>query len=102
MQECEKAVAAGGPVDLTAVAARFSITADHLRRIFRLGTGLSPSGYFARRRVLAAAARLLDPSASVTGVAVDLGYSDTAHLSRHFRRELGLSPREYRRRYRVS
>jgi AraC-like DNA-binding protein len=102
MQECEKAVAAGGTVDLTAVAARFSITADHLRRIFRLCTGLSPSGYFARRRVLAAAARLLDPSAGVTGVAVDLGYSDTAHLSRHFRRELGLSPREYRRRYRVS
>jgi len=101
MQECEKAVLASRPLDLDAVAGRFSITRDHLCRVFRGSTGMSPTAYFARRRVFSAASRLLDPSATVTGVAFELGYSDTAHLSRQFRRELKLSPREYRKQYRV-
>lgn len=101
MQECERAVAAGRPADVNGVARRFSVTRDHLGRIFRASTGTTPTAFFARRRVLAAASRLLDPATTVTDVALELGYADTAHLSRHFRRELGLSPREYRARYGV-
>jgi AraC-like DNA-binding protein len=101
MQECERAVAAGRPADVPGVARRFSVTRDHLGRIFRASTGTTPTAFFARRRVLAAASRLLDPATTVTDVALELGYADTAHLSRQFRRELGLSPREYRALYKV-
>jgi AraC-like DNA-binding protein len=49
-------------------------------------------------RFKAAAVRLRDPLISVTDIALDLGYSDTAHFSRAFRRIAGMSPRQYRRR----
>lgn len=97
----ERALATGSHPDLSAIAAGFAITRDHLCRLFRSSTGTSPTAYFARRRALAAASRLLEPATTVTDVALELGYADTAHLSRHFRRELGLSPRDYRNRYRA-
>lgn len=99
MESCERAIAAGTPLNLASAAGRFGVTRDHLGRLFREATGSAPSSYFRRRRVFAAAGRLLNPGARVTDVAISLGFADVAHLSRHFRAELGLSPREYRRRY---
>ena len=47
-----------------------------------------------------AATKLLqDPEMSVTDVAHNLGYSDSSHFSRAFRRLAGVSPRAYRQRY---
>ncbi len=46
-----------------------------------------------------AAARLLgDPGNRITDIGLDLGYADSAHFSRAFRRWAGVSPREYRQR----
>lgn len=101
MQQCERALKSGDAPDLSSIAASFTITRDHLCRIFKFCTGMSPSAYFTRRRVFVAAAQLLNPSARVTDIALELGFSDSAHFSRQFRRELGVSPREYRALYSV-
>lgn len=50
------------------------------------------------RRHHMAVRMLADPEASVTHVAMLLGYSDAAHFHRAFRRWEGLSPIDYRRR----
>lgn len=47
--------------------------------------------------VLALAQELLRRNVSITELAADLGYSDSAHLTRAFRRALDVSPREWRR-----
>jgi AraC-like DNA-binding protein len=39
----------------------------------------------------------VDPRATLATVAVDLGYSDQAHLANEFRSVLGLTPGAYRR-----
>ncbi len=40
---------------------------------------------------------LRDSDASITEIAVDLGYTDVAHVSRAFRRWTGVSPTRFRR-----
>jgi AraC-like DNA-binding protein len=42
---------------------------------------------------------LRDPDAKVTDIAHTLGYSDSAHFARAFRRIAGVNPRVYRRQY---
>jgi AraC-like DNA-binding protein len=42
---------------------------------------------------------LHDPDVKITDIAHTLGYSDTSHFSRAFRRIAGISPRQYRRHY---
>ena len=42
---------------------------------------------------------LLDKGLNITAIAFELGYSDSAHFTRAFRRWAGMSPSEYRRRH---
>jgi AraC-like DNA-binding protein len=39
---------------------------------------------------------LLDTDKSITEIAMDVGFSDSGYFSRVFRREVGLSPTDYR------
>lgn len=48
-------------------------------------------------RIGRARERLADPEASITRIALDLGYSDAANFARAFRRETGVAPGEFRR-----
>ena len=54
-----------------------------------------------RERLKQARSMLIKPDIPVTEIAFNLGYSDTAHFTRAFRRWTALSPREYRRQNRV-
>lgn len=47
----------------------------------------------------AASELLQDPDIKVTDVALQLGYSDSAHFSRAFKRVAGVNPRVYRQAY---
>lgn len=62
------------------------------------GMGTTPSGYILERRLARAAERLAAaPEASITEVAFDLGFNDSAYFARAFRQRFGVSPREWRR-----
>lgn len=82
-----------------ALARRAGVSPDHLGRLFRETLGCSLTEYFQRRRVEQAKLLLLDRRRTVTDVAHELGFTDGAHLCRHFQRHVGESPRAYRRRY---
>ncbi len=43
---------------------------------------------------------LIESNKSISEIALDFGYSSEAHISRYFKRTQGLSPLEYRKRYR--
>lgn len=66
----------------------------HLVRTFKKSVGLSPLAYRNQRRINAARHLLLEGE-SIAQVALDLGYADQSHLSRHFQRIVGVSPRRY-------
>jgi AraC-like DNA-binding protein len=54
-------------------------------------------GRMVQETILDLAQELLRRKMSITELAVELGYSDPAHLTRAFRRALGVAPREWRR-----
>ncbi|MGC4816748.1 AraC family transcriptional regulator [Micromonospora sp. DT63] len=66
----------------------------HLVRTFTHTHGLPPHSYLTGRRV-ELARRLLLAGQRPAEVAVAAGFFDQAHLTRHFRRHLGVSPSRY-------
>ena len=61
--------------------------------------GTTPSGYILERRLARAAERLAaTPGASITEVAFEMGFNDSAYFARCFRQRFGVAPREWRTR----
>jgi AraC-like DNA-binding protein len=71
----------------------------HLSRCFTAQMGRSPKAYQIERRVEEAQRLLSTTSMSITDIAMELGYPSSQHFSSQFRRVVGRSPRELRRRH---
>lgn len=72
-------------------AAALGWSSRHLARGFTQRFGLPPHRYLLSRRLEIARARLL-AGERTSDVAVDVGFHDQAHLTRHFRRQYGTTP----------
>jgi len=64
-------------------------------RRFTASTGLTPSDYLVRLRVEAARHRI-NHGDSIVAAAIGSGFSDQAHLTRHFKRVFSITPGKYR------
>lgn len=78
------------------LAARLRLSEDHLSRLFRRATGRTLTDYYQQRRVHVACSLLLNPEPTITDVVYSLGYSDSAHFCRLFKRYTGQTPRAWR------
>ena len=60
--------------------------------------GTTPSALIMRRRLQLAAKKLVsDTGASVTAIALECGFADSAHFARRFQQHFGTTPSHYRR-----
>ena len=66
----------------------------HLVHVFKKAIGISPLAYRNQRR-LVEARRLLIAGKATSQIALDLGYADQSHFTRHFQRIVGVSPQRY-------
>jgi AraC-like DNA-binding protein len=80
--------------DLSAVA---RISPAHFSRSFKQVFGEPPHAYVVRRRLEWACHLMITSSASLSEIALSVGFSDQAHLCRLFRQALGQSPSSWRR-----
>jgi AraC family transcriptional regulator len=80
--------------DLSAVARR---SPAHFSRKFKLAVGESPHAYVVRRRLEKACHLMITGAASLSEIALSVGFSDQAHLCRLFRQAFGQSPANWRR-----
>jgi AraC family transcriptional regulator len=80
--------------NLSAVARR---SPAHFSRTFKLAFGESPHAYVVRRRLERACHLMMTSAASLSEIALSVGFSDQAHLCRLFRRAFGQSPASWRR-----
>ncbi|NRA38901.1 MAG: AraC family transcriptional regulator [Planctomycetes bacterium] len=67
-----------------------------LNRLFQEHIGSSPGQYLIRYRLQEAVQRLKESSAAVADIAHDVGYADAHYFSRHFKKEIGCTPSEFR------
>jgi AraC family transcriptional regulator len=80
--------------DLSVVARR---SPAHFSRKFKLAVGESPHAYVVRRRLERACHLMMTSAASLSEIALSVGFSDQAHLCRLFRQAFGQSPANWRR-----
>ena len=84
-------------MEVGGIADRVGLSPSQLNRRFRAKIQMSPSEYLQRVRVHEAGRLLADTDQTVGQVALDTGFYDQAHLTRTFRRWMGMTPTEFRR-----
>lgn len=84
----------GENVSLDMLARESGLSAFHLCRVFRRAIGLSPHSYQILVRVRFAKT-LLAEELPISQVAVEAGFYDQAHLTKHFKRIFGVTPGRY-------
>lgn len=68
----------------------------YLTRVFSKAVGMPPHAYLTQVRVLQAKKRLINGDA-IAHVAQETGFTHQSHLHRHFKRIVGVTPRQYQR-----
>jgi AraC family transcriptional regulator len=86
-----------GPVLVADLCALFQRSEAHFSRTFKRTFGESPHAFLVRRRVELAAQYMLSSDASLSEIALRCGFSDQAHLCKHFRQAAGETPAAWRR-----
>lgn len=65
-------------------------------KVFHQEVGLSPADYHVRQRLFIAKQRLRNSDTSITGIALELGFSSSQYFATVFKKFVGLTPGEYR------
>lgn len=89
----------GAAHSISSLARNAGMSERSFLRRFKMATGLTPVTYLQCLRVEAARSRLELTRDSFERISWDVGYGDTAAFRRVFRRIVGLSPSDYRRRF---
>ncbi|MBO7748186.1 helix-turn-helix domain-containing protein [Paenibacillus sp. MWE-103] len=85
------------PVQLRALAELSGYGEDHFRHLFKAQTGCSPGRYVLRKRLEAARELLRHTTMTVSAIGLECGFSTTSQFIGLFRRELGMTPLQFRK-----
>ncbi|XHS76887.1 GlxA family transcriptional regulator [Burkholderiaceae bacterium UC74_6] len=101
IRACQEWIAAhyAQPAPVEAMAQRAGLTRRTLARRFRAATGQLPMDYVHALRIEQAKRIIERQAASIDEVASEVGYEDPTFFRRLFKREVGLTPAAYRRKF---
>jgi len=85
------------PICVSDLCALVRLSEAHFSRAFKRTFGESPHAFVVRRRVEMAARCMLQTDASLCDIAQRFGFTDQAHLCKHFRQAVGETPAAWRR-----
>jgi AraC family transcriptional regulator len=83
-------------IHLYNLAAIGRMSESHFSRSFKQSTGTTPHQYLLKRRVERAKQLLIKSQLSILEIALECGFAHPGHLSRHFKRIVGITPNKFR------
>ena len=99
LEHIEATILRRAPFRVAELARVLGLSPASLAQQFQKSTGWGPMAYYQHRRVQHACRLLLDFEKSITSIAYELGYCDSAHFTHLFKKHQGSVPSEYRRLY---
>jgi AraC-like DNA-binding protein len=87
-------------IDLKKLSDLVSMAEGSLCRFFRINVGTSIFEYLNRIKVDFACKLLMDPDIGILDVCLDSGFNNLSHFNKQFRKNTGVTPSNYRKRYR--
>jgi AraC family transcriptional regulator len=87
----------GNHIGIADLAAQVRLSASYFAHAFRRSAGETPSRYLRRRRIERAQQMMLLTDKPLAEIALDCGLADQTHLTKVFRRIVGMSPGAWRR-----
>jgi transcriptional regulator GlxA family with amidase domain len=84
------------PLPIAEIALRLRLSMRQLERLFRSAVGSGPTQFYRSLRLRYARWLLDNTSRQITDIAIDAGFADCAHFSRHFKSAYGFAPSQRR------
>ena len=84
------------PLQVADVAAAVAVHPVHLSRVFRAHFGVSLGSYVRRLRLDWTAIQIITADVTLSNLALRAGFVDQSHFTRAFKRQMGLTPAQYR------
>jgi AraC family transcriptional regulator len=81
-------------LSLAEIAATINISPTYFASLFKRATGNSPHQYVIQQRVERAKVLLLTTDLAITSIAFQVGFSSQSHLTQHFKRLTGSTPKQ--------
>lgn len=90
-------------ITLTALAEKFTISAEHFSRIFKKETGLGFNEYLSLLRLKKAETILKrDETVSISEIAFSCGFNDSNYFCEKFKKVYGISPLKFRKKHKLA
>lgn len=87
------------PIHLSELASVAGFSPYHFARLFKNTMGITPMEFVIRSRIERAKQMMLaDDSSPLASIASACGFADQSHLGRNFKRIVGVTPLEWRKR----
>lgn len=84
-------------INLALLAHSIGYSLDHFRFLFKEKTGISPKKYILQKRLDLARKQIVFSTLPFAEIAENCGYDDYYQFAAYFKKETGLSPRQYRK-----
>ena len=85
------------PISLDQIAQQANLSKCYFSQMFKQSMGISPHQYVLQQRVAKAKELLKQTQMPIANIALECGFANQTHLSRHFRLQTGVSPKVYRK-----
>jgi len=86
-----------GTASIAQLAASLHVSEEHLRRLFRQHTGMSPYQYYLELKIHRARQLLQETELPIKTIAHTLGFESPFHFAKAFKQRTGVSPAQWRR-----
>ncbi|UOQ86471.1 helix-turn-helix transcriptional regulator [Gracilibacillus salinarum] len=89
-------------ISLSSLAKESLVSPAHFSRVFKQLTGMGPTAYINKKRILQSKELLLHTDHTISFIAEKTGFESTPHFYRTFKKYAGMTPSEFRKKQSIN